>query len=149
MNFREENGFTGVDISIAVILILIFIPTIFGVIYNIRSAKGRTEREASSISQAIEILEESKGNGIENVETYLKSKYGNNAETVGTGGFIATTVKNEVSYKIEVSYQYPSKYVESDPDTHFVKKVIVKVTYPTGNTTKTIEMSTILKKEIV
>ena len=34
-NLRKNNGFAGIDISISMIIILIFIPTIFGIVYNI------------------------------------------------------------------------------------------------------------------
>ena len=146
MDFRNKKGITGIDISIAVIAILIFIPTIFGAIYNIRATKSVVNRQAVSIAKAVEILEEAKGQNIDDVENYLKSKY---TGTTGNGGFETSMTKNEVSYKIEVSYQNPSQYVEGDTSTYFVKKVIAKITYPTGNTTKTIEMSTILKKDIV
>ena len=38
MNLRNNKGYTGVDISVAMIIILIFIPTIFAVVNSIRPA---------------------------------------------------------------------------------------------------------------
>lgn len=136
MNLREKKGFTGIDISIAVIIILIFIPTVFGVVYNVSKVRQVVVRESTSISKAVETLEESKKLGIENVET----TYPDNYETTFTDN-------DETAYKLQVSYERPSQYTTSGLD--LVKKIIVKVTYPTGNTTKTIEMSTILKKQII
>lgn len=143
MDLRNKKGVTGIDISIAVIAILVFIPTIFGAIYNVRVTKNIIDRQAVSVAKAVEILEEAKGQNLEAVESYLKSKY---TEGIGDGGFETTMIKDNVSYKIEVSYQKPSQYVESDIQTHLVKRIIVRITYPSGNTTKSVEISTILKK---
>ena len=34
MNLRNNKGYTGIDIAIAMIIILIFVPTIFGIVYK-------------------------------------------------------------------------------------------------------------------
>jgi hypothetical protein len=49
MNFRKNQGFAGVDISISVIIILIFIPTIFGIVYNIGKTNGDLKRKSKAV----------------------------------------------------------------------------------------------------
>ena len=82
MNLREEKGFTGIDISIAVIIILIFIPTIFGVIYNSSKSRQIANRQATSINKAVEILEEAKGFGTTDVEKHFEEKYKKNGRNI-------------------------------------------------------------------
>ena len=57
MNLRNNKGYTGIDISVAMIIILIFIPTIFGIVYNLQKVRAKSEREANSINVATDVLE--------------------------------------------------------------------------------------------
>ncbi len=50
MNLRNNNGFTGIDIAIAVIIILIFIPTVFGITYNIHKTNRAIDAETEATS---------------------------------------------------------------------------------------------------
>lgn len=49
MNLRKNNGFAGVDISISMIIILIFIPTIFGIVYNIQKTNSSVNRKSEAV----------------------------------------------------------------------------------------------------
>lgn len=159
MNLRDKKGFSGVDISISVIIILIFIPTIFGVIYNSSKLREVTSRQATSITKAVEIIEEAKGivRDIKDsqigtiLEDQMIEKHKNDKgfyRTDSTSGDFELTFQDEkeTTYKVEVNYEKPDLYKEYG--LNLVERVKVKVTYPTGNTTKAIEMSTVLKKDI-
>ena len=54
---KKNNGFTGVDISISIIVILIFVPTIFGVVYNIQKTNAGIERKTNAVNIATDVLE--------------------------------------------------------------------------------------------
>ncbi len=147
MNLRKNNGFSGIDMAISVLVILILIPTTIGVVYSLGQYKSRLSRSASSIDIAVEILEEAKGmaadcTDLDEVETYLNEKYG---DGTSSGNFTGTINKDDITYKIEVTYDNPSQYVKTDIKTHLVKKVNVKVTYPLGKDTKDIEISEVLQ----
>ena len=45
MNLKKNNGFVGVDISVAVIILLILVPTITGMIYNINKKTIKAYKE--------------------------------------------------------------------------------------------------------
>lgn len=49
MDLRKNQGFTGVDISISMIIILIFIPTIFGMVYNIQKTNQSVNRKSTAV----------------------------------------------------------------------------------------------------
>ena len=55
--FKKNNGFTGIDISISMIIILIFIPTIFGIVYNIQKINADVKRKSAAVNIATNVLE--------------------------------------------------------------------------------------------
>ena len=57
MNFKSNKGYTGADISIALIILLIFIPTIGAIIFNITLANNNTKRKVVAMNFATSILE--------------------------------------------------------------------------------------------
>ena len=127
MNFRNNKGFTGIDISVAVIVILIFIPTVFGIVYNMQKTRVKTERQAEAVDIATNIL-----------ETVKNTAYGEvNASTYSYEG------KNKVHYNVAVEVQKMPN--ESAKD--LLKKVKVTVTYPMGNETKSIDISTLIQNK--
>ena len=139
MNLRKQNGFSGIDMSITVLIILLFIPTTFGMVYNLGEYKSRLNRLSTSVNLAVEIIEEAKAItyssiDLDEVEEYMQRKY--NSDSV---------IKNNVAYKIDITYENPSEYKKEDASTHIVKKIKVKITYPIGKETKDIEISKILK----
>lgn len=57
MKLKNNKGYTGIDSSIAIIIILIFVPTIFGIVYNLQNTRARTERKVTALNIATDILE--------------------------------------------------------------------------------------------
>ena len=58
MNLKNNKGFVGVDISIAILLLVIIVPTITGMIFNINKSRNGTKRQAQAtniITNAMEI----------------------------------------------------------------------------------------------
>ena len=60
---KKEEGITGIDITIAIILITIFISIIATLFYNIQKTSTELERETIATSYAVEIIEEIKALG--------------------------------------------------------------------------------------
>ncbi len=153
MNLKNSKGYTGVDISVAMIIILIFIPTIFGVIYNIQKTNSHVERESEAVRIATDIIENAKSfdyNDLTITRLYQELISGNyNTSTYTINGQIGdnyrylskTGSKNE-HYQIQVYLEnyYPEGVTQED----LVKKIKVTVIYPTGNITKTIDISTLI-----
>lgn len=159
MNLRNNKGYTGIDISVAMIIILIFIPTIFGIVYNLQKVRAKSEREANSINVATDVLEIAKSIAYSDVTisensgfiARLNNKY-SNLQILNDENKLASCTyidNNNIHYKIEINVanQYPSGIEESEK-MDYVKKVTVTVTYPVGNSTKSINISTILKNNI-
>ncbi len=156
MNLKNNKGYTGVDISIAMIIILIFIPTIFGILYNIKKARTKTEREAFSLNIATDVLEIAKSLEYSEVviseqesefKRLLNNKYNILQISNNTANYSYSDY-NDVHYNIQVtvSNYYPPG-IEDDEKHDYVKQATVTVTYPTGNTTKSINISTVLQNK--
>ena len=159
MNLRNNKGYTGIDISVAMIIILIFIPTIFGIVYNLQKVRAKSEREANSINVATDVLEIAKSIAYSDVTisensefiARLNNKYSNLQILNDENKLVNCSYidNNNIHYKIEVDVanQYPSEIDESEK-MDYVKKVTITVTYPVGNSTKSINISTVLKNDI-
>ena len=148
MNLRSNKGFTGSDILISIVVLIIFIPTIFGVVYNVNKTNKHIIRESRAVNIATEILESAKTIGVQGVtladdEEFcmeLISRRYELQETDGTNAVFTYEGENEEHYRVSVTLTYPN-----DEENDLVKLITVEVEYPIGNTTKTIEISTVLK----
>ena len=138
MNLRNNKGYTSVDISIAIIIIMIFIPTLFGIFYSIQKTSNEVKRKAEAISIATDIIELAKKASYDNLDNMKQEEY---------ISLLETKYSKDVSYdiNIEVENYYPEEISEEDRD-DLVKKIKVVVTYPTGNKTKSIDISTVRTK---
>lgn len=143
MNFRKNNGFTGIDISIAVIIILIFLPTLFGILYNNRTNKLAVNMEAKSLNIAVDILEGAKtleysdiDISNENFKNMLNEKKYIQGEEEGTYAY-----KNNYDITIEIEENSEETDIQN-------KNITVIVNYKIKNKTKTIEISTYIYKKI-
>lgn len=138
MNLKNNKGYTGVDISIAMIIIMIFIPTLLAISYSIQKTSNEVKRKAEAVFIATEILESTKGMSFENLD---------NMEEEENISLLEEKYSKDVSYdiNIEVENYYPEEVNEEDRE-DLVKKIKVIVTYPTGNKTKSIDISTVRSK---
>ena len=80
--FKKNSGFAGIDISISMIIILIFIPTIFGIVYNIQKINADVKRKSTAVNIATNVLEIVKSEAYSDItasgnklNTDIKKKY--------------------------------------------------------------------------
>ena len=151
--FAKNNGFAGIDISISMIIILIFIPTIFGIVYNIGKINAEVKRKTSAINIATNVIEIIKTEDYSNLTTdnsklnadigskYEKSTYTNKdkEETGYSYVYYKATGSKDEHYQIQIGIKnyYPSDIDKLD----YVKQVKVRVFYPYGNSVKDIDIS--------
>ena len=139
MKIRSENGFTGVDISIAVIIILIFVSLVAVLIAQVNSTGKEISLRSDATYIAINEIEQVKINGF---ETYKGKSIanGNNVITKdeavsGTQGYYKT---------IEVE---DMNDIDTQKTADIVKRVTVKISYMFQGKVQDVELSTILSKE--
>ena len=134
MNFRKNRGYVATDASIAVIVLLIIIPTITGIVFNINQTNNKIDRKTQALNIAVNTIEASKSLSFQNLSKENIIKQLNDAKiyanTIDNEGTLAVTNN---SYKINIT-------VVSKETTK--KSVTAKVEYKSGNKTENIELTT-------
>ena len=64
MKLKNNKGYVGIDASIAVLVLLIIVPTIAGLIYNVNKSNNLIDRKSEAISIAVNTIETIKGIGV-------------------------------------------------------------------------------------
>ena len=156
-NLRKNNGFAGIDISISMIIILIFIPTIFGIVYNIGKNNEEVTRKSTAVGIATNVLEIAKkesyenintsGNGLVNdiIQKYETSTY-TNTETEEDGYsyvYFFTTGEKDEHYQIQVGVK--NYYPDETQNLDLIKQVKVRVFYPVGGKVKNIDIGMVVQ----
>ncbi len=156
--FKKNNGFTGVDISISIIVILIFVPTIFGVVYNIQKTNVAITRKNNAVNIATDVLETVKSEQYSDItvsgsklitdlnKKYAKSSYTNKEKEENGYNYIyySTNGNKNESYQIQLGIKnyYPSSSQKND----YVKEIKVRVFYFFGNSVKDIDIGIVVKR---
>ena len=147
MNLRNNKGFTEIDISVSIIIILLFIPLMFGLIYNIGKTNNVVKRQTQALSILTSVLEITKDKDlsfdkIDIANSEFIGKMQQKYTKIDNSNYIYS-IENKEQYKINIIIEpYPEDVVPV-----LVKKFTVKVAYPDGNETKDIQISTVLQRK--
>ena len=133
---KKENGYTGVDIAISVIVITIFIALIGTLVFNFNSSSNEMEYKSKALDIAINKIEEIKALEIGNINNEAKQELNENKGFYQEVKVIDATELQEISDDSEI------KQISG-----LVKKVTVTVSYQFRNQTKSVELSTIISRE--
>ena len=139
---RNNKGYTGVDITISLTIIVIFVSVIAALSYNFSLASKKVQRKGEAAYLIIQILEEIKQKNFDevnnpiNVDEILDDEH--------DGYNIDLKVQSYKEYKQRLSSEQGTE--QSLSETSKLKVVTVKVEYKVGNTTENLEISTLLVK---
>lgn len=144
MLIKEEKGLTGIDISISVIILTIFIATIGNLIVNINLNTKNIERKSVATTYAIQEVEKIRAQGY--IESY-NNKGIEQEETIeendildNTGNF--TGYNKKVLIKDYVLIQNDNTKIPN-----LVKEITVQILYKVGNKEQKVQISTYIAKE--
>lgn len=148
MKLKNNKGFVGVDTSIAIIILLIFIPTISAIIYNINKENNNVQRKAQALNFAVNVMEIAKGIEpkeltMEKLETEITEFYKLDtaiSNTNMTDGTINIT-KDKISYNLILSIKDYNE-IDNTVEQNKAKQVKVIVTYLSGGKEQKIELET-------
>ena len=138
MKIKSEKGITGIDITVSILVITIFISLIGVLIFNIDSQSKSIERRTEAAYQAVNLIEELKGMTIEELEALSEDE---------KNGYIDGT---SYTKKIEiVDYKDLTEENQNDDtiQSGILKKVTVTVLYKDGADTEEISLSAIVTKD--
>lgn len=136
MKIKDEKGFTGIDITVAVIIIMLFMTLIGTIFYNITASHRQLERKTEATYIAIDVMEKLKA---QNYDDLIVGEYNNNT--------IAKILKDEIieeGYSLKVTIE---NYKTQEKDYDLVKIITVKVEYKVGKNTENVELKTTVTRE--
>ena len=170
MNLKKENGYVGIDLTTSIIVLMILIPTIMALIFNLNICNQDTERKGNAINFATSIIEIVKGADFDEIETLTKDKdlyassqnqslLGSNiniTEEITSDEAIDKTIISNIEDNKGVHYRATltiQKYIqtidESNTETEeepLVKTITVEIEYPLGKEQKKVSLSTVITK---
>lgn len=141
MKLRSEKGFTGIDISISVVIIFIFVSIIATLIAQVNSKSREISLKNDATYIAINEIEKVKSNGLE--------EYVGKSEADGNNVICENEeIENEEGfYKTITVLDYADVEKDEAIEKDIVKKVTVKISYMYRNEEQKVELSTIVSKE--
>ena len=142
MKLRSEKGFTGIDISISVVIIFIFVSIIAALIAQVNSKSREISLKNDATYIAINEIEKVKSNGLE--------EYVGKSEADGNNVICENEeIENEEGfYRTITVLDYADVEKDEAIEKDIVKKVTVKISYMYRNEEQKVELSTIVSKEI-
>lgn len=151
MKVKSEKGFTLIDITVAIIIILALMSLISVIFFNITKSSKGIERESDATYLATTIIEDIKAQDYDNIKlTSQNILNDDNISTTGAPTVENYTYNNNKKVNISVPDGYTCKiqiqnYVPSNrttANTDLVKLVLVEVRYKLGGEIKTVELKT-------
>lgn len=151
MKFRSEKGFTGIDITVAIIVILLLMSIISILFFNITKSSKSIDRKSEATFLATTIIEDIKAqeydnlaitNGFVNVKDYSYSN--NNKVSVVANN----EIKDGYTTTLNVYTYVPDSVTDRTEVNDLVKVITVKVEYKLGNEVKDVELTTSIVREI-
>lgn len=131
MSFKNEKGYTGIDIAISVVVLFIFVSLIAFLSYGFNSSAKEIELKAEALTLAIDEIETIKSTiTMDNINTLNTGM-----QETNTQGFYRTITVED--------------YADLQPTKTrgIVKRVTVKIQYMFQTKQQTVELSTLVVKE--
>ena len=138
MKIKSNRGATGVDIAVAVVIIMIFVSFIAGLFYNVASTSKKVERKSAATNLAIKVIEAMKITEFEELETT------ENAENDNFVDLTSDEINQLINEKLPNGYKV-SIYIEDYNNENIIKIIKAKVTYRIGKNTEDVTIETLVK----
>lgn len=135
MNLKSQKGFTGIDITVAVIIITLFMSIIATVFFNLNQTAKSLERKTEATYIAIDVIEKIKA-----------LDYNDIVQDIEAIKDIQEGAKKD-GYLIDVKIEKYNNDTNNEID-DLVKTIIVKVDYKVGKNIENVELKTTVTREI-
>ncbi len=156
MNLRNNKGYTGSDIIISILILMVFIPTIVALIYSIDTKNNEIERKNYAMTLSCNIIETLKSIDIDKLdeETNLNDIKNKINKFKANDSEITTNEDGKITFSSEDSYgnryvvlikieDYKDYSGETNIEDNVVKKITVTTEYRINKETKNVEISTL------
>ncbi len=137
MRIKSEKGITGIDITVSIILITLFVSLIATLMYTTNKNASTMERRTEATNYAITEIEKLKAQTFSDLQdTNETNDFTNIMEGTNPTGY---------AKKITIT-DYANLPGKTDAVSGLVKQVTVEIAYKDGDTTQTVELSTVITK---
>ena len=134
MKIKDDRGFSGVDVTISTLIIIVFLGLIVGLFYNLASTSARIERKTRATNLAIEIIEALKVTKFDDLKSTEEDQM--SVEELKLLSSREINIPNGYSYKI---------LIEDYQNGGVIKKLKVEITYKQGKSNENISIETLVK----
>lgn len=143
MNLRNNRGFTGIDVSVALVIIVLFAGLVASLVYKFGIASKEIDRKSEATYLAIQVIEGIKQMDYQDIiEDTAGGMTVQNIES-STG----QTIENEDGYTITINVQNYKDKMQNDTLEDVMKIVKVTVEYTVETETQNVDVSTVVTKE--
>lgn len=141
MNFKKENGFTGVDISIAIIILFIFVSIIATLTYQFNTSSKQIQIRGEAIEIAIDEIEKIKNSEFDQFNGLNSTS----DQDINGNSLINQPIEGKSGYYKTIFIKDYSE-INNNAKDNLVKKVTVEISYTYKGEEQSIELSTVLSK---
>ena len=148
---KSEKGFTGADLSIAVIIIVLFIGLIMTIFYQIYLSSSRIQRSTNANNLAISILEKIEAMSYEevkegNVTAEGEYQIDNGASNTGTTSDVLKGIFVPKGYTVGIRITNYNQTEGNEGKEDIIKIVKLEIKYKVGRKEEKLEMQTLKEK---
>lgn len=143
MRFKKDKGLAGVDIVIAIIVLMVFSTLIISLIYNNVAENVKLKKETLAMIYITEIFENVGIESYENLENGSYEDLGKNDYTDIIENLVPEDAKT--GYRVDIVITNELENVENNED--IMKKVVITLTYSVNDKNYTCSMERMKIKE--
>ena len=158
MKLQNNKGYVMTDASIAIIILLILVPTIMALVYNVNATKRATETKSEAINIVTNAIEAAKGISLSELDDQailesIQDIYGEDKMTINEKTEDENTIyegiikTDKANYQVSVTVVDYKDSVQNNEDIipNIVKTVTATVKFRLSGTDKEISLSTVVK----
>ena len=139
MKIKSEKGITNVDLIVSIILITLFVTIIATLMYTINTNSDSIERRAEATKYAINEIESLKAQDFASLQDTDEAT-NDFTNIIDADGTVTGYAK-----KITIT-DYADLEGKENAISGLVKQVTVEISYRDGDTTQTVDLSTVITK---
>lgn len=138
MNFKSSKGFTAVDISVSILIIIIFVSIITSAFYNYYLSNTAVARNSSALNHVIDVIEEVEQMDYATLtDASVKSKLQE----------LYSSKQIPEAYKITTNLVKYNTTVGNTSKRDLIKILTVKIEYKIGKNTQSFDIRRLIIKK--
>ncbi len=149
INLKGKNGFTSIDLTISMLVVIVFVALMSSVSYNVYLASMEARRTATALNYAVDIFEHIGVLNFQEVTTALMEDFGDFEETSKTSETVEGSINGyDITLTIqgygEDNYDGTNTTLDAYTSGDYIKVITLTITFKVSSkTTESIEMQRI------